>query len=102
MNSESFRIALPNTGFLRLPQIIGNPNANPPVLALIPVCKSTWWAGVKSGRYPRPVKLGPRVTAWTVESVRALIERLAQADKPQIPSPGESAIPQSRRRRAES
>lgn len=93
--------SLPVTGYLRLPQIIGNPKASPPIPPIIPVSKSTWWAGVKSGRYPQPVKLGPRVTAWTVESVYALIERLAQADKPQR-SPGESAIPQSRRRRAES
>ena len=64
---------LPETGFLRLPNIIGNPNATPPIPALIPVKKSCWWAGVKSGRFPRPVKLGPRVTAWKVEDIRALI-----------------------------
>lgn len=66
---------LPETGFLRLPQIIGDANANPPIPAIIPVSKSTWWAGVKSGRYPRPVKsLGLRITAWRVEDIRALIE----------------------------
>ena len=32
----------------------------PQVLALIPVSRSAWWAGCKSGRYPKPVKLGPR------------------------------------------
>ena len=40
----------------------------------IPVCKSTWWAGVKSGRYPKPVKLGPRITAWRAEDIHDLIE----------------------------
>jgi len=69
---------IPETGFLRLPQIIGDYKATPPVPALIPVGKSTWWAGVRSGRYPRPVKLGPRVTAWRVEDVRALIEQAGQ------------------------
>lgn len=64
---------LPETGFLRLTQIIGNPKAEPPIPAIIPVKKSCWWAGVKSGRYPKPVKLGPRVTAWRVEDIRALI-----------------------------
>ena len=64
---------LPETGFLRLPQIIGNPNANPPVPPIIPVGKSCRWQGVKSGRFPAPVKLGPRVTAWRVEDIRALI-----------------------------
>ena len=66
---------LPETGFLRLPQIIGDAEASPPVPAIIPVGKSTWWAGVKSGRYPKSRKLGPRVTAWRVEDIRALIEQ---------------------------
>jgi hypothetical protein len=39
----------------------------------IPVGRSTWWAGVKSGRFPKPVKLGPRTTAWKVEDARALL-----------------------------
>ena len=69
---------LPETGFLRLPQIIGDTDAEPPIPAVIPVGRSTWWAGVKDGRFPKPVKLGPRVTAWRVEDIRALIE---QADK---------------------
>ena len=58
---------IPNTGFLRLPSILAPRGP-------IPVSKSTWWAGVKSGRYPQPVKLGPRITAWRVEDIRALIE----------------------------
>lgn len=64
---------LPETGFLRLPQIIGNSKSVPPTPALIPVKKSCWWAGVKSGRFPQPVKLGPRVTVWRVEDIRNLI-----------------------------
>ncbi len=64
---------LPETGYLRLSQIIGRPKANPPIPAIIPVGATSWWAGVKSGKYPKPVKLGPRTTAWTVESIRALI-----------------------------
>ena len=64
---------LPETGYLRLPQIIGNPNANPPIPAVFPISKSSWWAGVKTGRYPKPVKLGPRTTVWKIEDIRALI-----------------------------
>lgn len=64
---------LPETGFLRLPQIIGDNKAQPATPAVVPVSKSTWWAGVKSGRFPSPVKLGPRTTAWRVEDIRALI-----------------------------
>lgn len=67
---------LPQTGYVRLPQIIGNPKAEPPIPAIIPVGKSTWWQGVKDGRFPKPVKLGPRTTAWRVEDIRALIENM--------------------------
>ena len=59
-------IIIPSTGFLRLPQ----------VLALIPVSKSTWWEGCRTGRFPKPVKLGPRTTAWRAEDILALVERL--------------------------
>lgn len=69
-------LLLPETGYLRLTQIIGDPKADPPKPAIVPVGKSTWWQGVKDGRYPKPVKLGPRITAWRVEDIRALIESL--------------------------
>lgn len=67
---------LPPTGYLRLPQIIGRPATKtaPAIPALIPVSRSTWWAGVKAGRYPQPTRaLGARITAWHVEDIRALI-----------------------------
>ena len=71
-------MALPETGFVRLIQIIGNPKASPRIPAIIPVGRSTWWAGVRSGRYPAPVKLGPKTTAWRVEDIRALIAQAAE------------------------
>ncbi|WP_027186921.1 helix-turn-helix transcriptional regulator [Desulfovibrio cuneatus] len=55
---------IPATGFLRLPQ----------VLSIIPISKSAWWAGCKTGRFPKPIKLGPRTTVWKVEDITALIE----------------------------
>lgn len=58
---------LPETGFLRLRHVIAPKGP-------IPVSKSTWWAGIKDGRYPKPVKLGPRITAWRVEDIRAFIK----------------------------
>ncbi|HET7064227.1 MAG TPA: transcriptional regulator [Rudaea sp.] len=68
--------ALPKTGFLRLPQIIGNAKTGVP--AIIPVCKSTWWAGVRSGRYPAPTRaLGAHITAWRAEDIRALVKKMA-------------------------
>lgn len=58
---------LPPTAYLRLPQ----------VLEVFPISKSAWWAGVKSGKYPKAVKLGRRTTAWSAESIRGLLERVA-------------------------
>lgn len=68
---------LPETGYVRLAAIVGKPATDtaPAVPAIIPVSKSTWWAGVRSGRYPQPTRaLGERITAWRVEDIRALIE----------------------------
>jgi len=62
---------IPATGFLRLPQ----------VLALIPISKSVWWEGCKTGRFPKPVKLGPRTTAWRAEDIAALVESLSNSDE---------------------
>jgi prophage regulatory protein len=42
------------------------------VLEIIPISKSSWWAGIKSGRYPKPVKLGPKITAWRADDIYAL------------------------------
>ncbi len=63
---------LPTEGFVRLPSI----------LAVFPVGRSSWWAGVKSGRYPAPVRLGPRTTAWRVEDIRRLLNVVAAAREP--------------------
>ena len=61
---------LPVIGFLRLPQI----------LEIIPVSKSAWWQGCKDGRFPKPVKLGPKTTAWRAEDIAALIEQIASSN----------------------
>lgn len=66
----------PEDGLIRLSQIVGDSKADPPIPPLIPVSRSTWWAGVKSGRYPCPVyHLGPRITAWRVKDIRKLIDK---------------------------
>ena len=59
---------LPVEGFVRISAIISPTGP-------IPVSKSTWWAGVKTGRFPAPVKLGPGITVWRVEDIRDLIEK---------------------------
>lgn len=65
---------LPETGFLRIRQILGNPKAVPPVPAIIPVGRTAWYGGIKAGRYPAGVKLSPGVTVWRAEDIRKLIE----------------------------
>jgi hypothetical protein len=71
---------LPQTGYLRLSQILGNSKANPPIPPLIPIGKSSWWEGVKSGRFPKSIKLGPRITVWRVEDIRQLINNGVKGD----------------------
>jgi predicted DNA-binding transcriptional regulator AlpA len=66
-------VPLPASGFLRQRQILGDRRADPPIPAILPIGKTAWWDGVKSGKYPKPVKLGPNITAWRVEDIKALI-----------------------------
>ena len=66
---------IPKTGYLRIHQILGNPKADPPVQPIIPVGKTTWWAGVKAGRFPKPYKpFGANITVWKAEDILAFIE----------------------------
>ncbi|AWN39521.1 hypothetical protein DK389_01945 [Methylobacterium durans] len=57
-----------DSGFVRLASILAP-------LGPIPVSRSTWWAGVKSGRYPRPKKLGPKITVWMRRDIVLLLEK---------------------------
>ena len=58
----------------RLKQILGDPKSEPPIPAKIPISKSAWYDGIKAGRYPRPLKLGPRTSVWRSEDIDALCE----------------------------
>ncbi len=60
------RPELPETGFVRLPQI----------LSLIPISRSAWWAGIREGKFPKGIKLGSKTTVWRAEALRALINQL--------------------------
>ena len=57
------RPILLETGFVRLPQ----------VLAIIPISRSAWWAGIREGKFPKGIKLGSKTTVWRAEDIRALI-----------------------------
>lgn len=76
--------SLPDTGFLRKKQILGDPKANPPIPAIIPVSNASWYDGIKKGIYPKPVYLSARTVAWSVESIRDLIDRINQHAEPDL------------------
>ncbi len=63
------KISLPEEGYIRLSTI----------LKVYPIGKSTWYAGVKSGRFEKPTKLGPRTNGWTVRYIRSLIAAAEQS-----------------------
>lgn len=65
-----------NEHFLRLPQ----------VLTIIPISKSAWWQGCKDGRYPKPIKLGPRTTVWRSADIAALVRRLSSQSGTENPA----------------
>ena len=64
---DSISTTVDPRGLLRLKQ----------VLKLIPISAASWWNGVRSGKYPKPVKIGPHTTAWRASDVLALIDSLA-------------------------
>lgn len=63
--------------FRRLKQIIGDPKAEPPIQPILPISKSSWWDGVKSGRFPKAVKIGANTTVWREDEIRSLVDELA-------------------------
>jgi len=66
--SDRLPANFPTTGFLRLDE----------VLKVFPVAKSTWWQGIRDGRYPKGVKLSARTTAWRAEDIKRLIDSVGQ------------------------
>jgi prophage regulatory protein len=44
------------------------------VLQLVPVARSTWFAGIRSGRFPASVRLGPRIAAWRLRDIQQILE----------------------------
>jgi len=74
-------VTIPETGYMRLRHIIGDPKASPPIPPVIPVSRTTFWNWVKDGKLPQPVKLGPGITAWRVEDIREYIQSAAQCNE---------------------
>jgi predicted DNA-binding transcriptional regulator AlpA len=87
---------IPVDGFLRLYQIVGRKEkvregrpTIPAIPPIIPVSKSSWWAGVKSGKYPKPVKLSTNTTAWNAEDIRMLIKEFSASPGCPNKNPGQ-------------
>lgn len=59
---------LPSEGFVRLPV----------VLRVLDIGKTTWWCGVREGKFPKPIKIGTRTARWNVRDIRALIEKYTE------------------------
>lgn len=59
--------------YLRLPQIIGPDGP-------LPISRSSFWAGVKDGRFPKPRKISARVTVWLEEDIFALLQKIENGE----------------------
>lgn len=64
---------------LRLPEVIGKraTASTPAIRGLIPVSRSTWWDGVKSGRFPQPIRISARCVAWRYSDIANIVEQMA-------------------------
>ena len=58
----------PYVGFMRLQQ----------VLEIIPISKSAWWGGIRDGKYPKQIKLGPKTSVWRAEDIQALLTKFKE------------------------
>lgn len=70
---------LPAVGFLRIHQILGDESKGVP--PLIPVKRSTWWKGVRDGRFPKPVWLSARTRGWRVSDIVNLMNQISQQEE---------------------
>jgi len=64
LNAEGGRAS--NVRLYRLPQ----------VLERIPVSRSSWFAGIQAGRYPKGYCLGLRTTVWRSDEIDQLVTSL--------------------------
>ncbi|MBB6246186.1 AlpA family phage regulatory protein [Rhodanobacter sp. A1T4] len=72
--------AIPITGFLRQAQLLGNPKAEPPIAGILPIGASTLWRWIADKKFPKPLKLSQRVTAWKCEDIRAWMDAQEAAE----------------------
>lgn len=70
--------AIPETGFVKLWQIIGDKKRG--IAPVLPIGRTTFLNGIKDGKYPKPIKLGARSVAWRVADIRALLAELGSGE----------------------
>lgn len=58
----------PEEGLVRLRQILAPEGP-------LPISRSSWFAGVRSGKFPQPVHLGPRTACYDAAKVRLLFDK---------------------------
>jgi prophage regulatory protein len=80
-NPETYG-AMPATGYMRQSQLIP---------AIFPFSSATLWRKVKAGTFPKPVKLGPRITAWRVEDIREQLSTAGHQASSAPPKFGQNA-----------
>lgn len=66
----------PHDGFVRVNQIIGDPNKG--ITPFFPVSRSQWFLGIKQGIYPAGIKVSERVTVWRAQDVRNLVNKITE------------------------
>lgn len=76
--SASFKDYIETLAYLRIWHILGDKKACPPIKPLLPISRSSFYAGIKAGIYPAPVKLSKRCVAWRVEDIEKLLRTIGQ------------------------
>jgi hypothetical protein len=71
MSSE----VIASRAYLRVSEIANNRRTGDP--GMLPVSAATWWAWVKAGKAPQPIRLSAGVTVWRAADVLAFAESLA-------------------------
>lgn len=62
---------LPETGFVRAKQLLGDKKKGIP--AILPIGPTKFWLMVRDGQFPKPKKIGTKTTVWRVEDIRAYL-----------------------------
>jgi predicted DNA-binding transcriptional regulator AlpA len=45
----------------------------PEVLATLGMKRTAWYAGIRAGKYPKPIKRSPRDTVWPMSAIQKIV-----------------------------